>query len=119
MERKVLYNDYVKLADAAMRNLKSFEDRINHGIRTYNKTLREQAKEADYLDEIVDYDSFKQVVKNMFRLQIGVLNDFKVIVDDYLKENERLGVQAKNLGLDEKNFSQMMVMFLTQALSRR
>ena len=113
------YNDYSKLAEDAITNLKSFEDRLAHGIKIYQKTLREQAKEADYLDDVVDYDSFKKVVKDMFRLQNGVLTDFKMIVADYAKENERLGARAKNLGLDEKAFQEMMINFLTQALSRR
>ena len=113
------YSDYSKLAEDAITNLKSFEDRLAHGIRTYQKTIREQAREADYLDDVVDYESFKQVVKDMFRLQNGVLVDFKKIVSDYAQENERLGARAKTLGLDEKAFQEMMVTFLTQALSRR
>jgi hypothetical protein len=113
------YSDYSKLAEDALTNLKSFEDRLAHGIRTYQKTIREQAREADYLDDVVDYESFKQVVKDMFRLQNGVLVDFKKIVSDYAQENERLGERAKNLGLDEKAFQEMMINFLTQALSRR
>ena len=113
------YNDYSKLAEDAITNLKSFEDRLAHGIKIYQKTLREQAKEADYLDDIVDYESFKQVVKGMFKLQNGFLVDFKSILSDYDKELERLGARAKNLGLDEKTFQQMMVMFLTQSLTRR
>jgi hypothetical protein len=113
------YNDYSKLAEDAITNLKSFEDRLAHGIRTYQKTLREQAREADYLDDIVDYESFKQVVKDMFRLQNGFLVDFKSILSDYDKELERLGARAKELGLNEKAFQEMMVMFLTQALTRR
>ena len=113
------YNDYSKLAEDAITNLKSFEDRLAHGIKIYQKTLREQAREADYLDDIVDYESFKQVVKDMFRLQNGFLVDFKVILTDYEKELVRLVERAKNLGLDEKAFQEMMIMFLTQALTRR
>jgi len=116
MKRQVLYSDYVNLATDALKNLKSFKDRLLHAIRIYKKTIKEEQQSLQYTDDVRE---LKDIINKLCRLQNGFFVDFEKIIADYDLENDRLSAQAKIFGLDEKNFNDLILMFLVDVLSRR